>query len=261
MAMQETVSRADEGMVGAAPLVELRGVSKHYGEVIALKDVDFALMPNEIHAMVGDNGSGKSTLIKIVSGAIQPSSGELYVEGQRVHFTQPKDALALGIATLYQDLALIETRNISQNLYLGREPCRRFGWVDRQQMIRGAYEMIESIKQMNVTDIEAMVSDLSGGQRQAVAIGRAIHKGSKVLLLDEPAAALGIREAHEVLNLILDLKAQGQTIVIVAHNLAHVFRVADRITVLRGGGRVGTVVKSDTNIDEVSKMIIGVAVL
>ena len=261
MAMQETVSRADEGMVGAAPLVELRGVSKYYGEVTALKDVDFALMPNEIHALVGDNGSGKSTLIKVISGAIRPSSGEVYVEGQRVHFTQPTDAFALGIATLYQDLALIETRNIFQNLYLGREPCRRFGWVDRKQMIRGAHKMIESIKQMNVTDIEAMVSDLSGGQRQAVAIGRAIHEGSKVLLLDEPAAALGIREAHEVLNLILDLKAQGQTIVIVAHNLAHVFRVADRITVLRGGGRVGTVVKSDTNIDEVSKMIIGVAVL
>lgn len=259
--MRKAVTRADEGMVGVAPIVELRGVSKHYGEVTALNDVDFALMPNEIHAMVGDNGSGKSTLIKIISGAIQPSSGELYVEGQRVHFTQPTDAFALGIATLYQDLALIETRNIFQNLYLGREPCRRFGWVDRQQMIRGAHEMLETIKQMNVTNIEAMVSDLSGGQRQAVAIGRAIHEGSKVLLLDEPAAALGIREAHEVLNLILELKAQGQTILIVAHNLAHIFRVADRITVLRGSERVGTVVKSDTSIDEVSNMIIGVAVL
>ena len=124
-------------------------------------------------------------------------------------------------------------------------------------MIRGAHEMIESIKQMNVTDIEVMVSDLSGGQRQAVAIGRAIHEGSKILILDEPAAALGIREAHEVLNLILDLKAKGQTIIIVAHNLAHIFRVADRISVLRGSRRVGTVVKSNTNIDEVSKMIIG----
>lgn len=259
--MQETVTRADEGMVGVAPIIELRGVSKYYGEVTALKDVDFALMPNEIQALVGDNGSGKSTLIKVISGAIQPSSGELYVEGQRVHFTQPTDAFALGIATLYQDLALIDSRNIFENLFLGREPCRRFGLVDRQQMIHGAHEMVESIKQMNITDIGASVADLSGGQRQAVAIGRAMHWGSRVLLLDEPAAALGVREAHEVLNLILDLKAQGQTIVIVAHNLTHVFRVADRISVLRGGRRVATVVKSDTNVDEVVKMITGAAVL
>ena len=261
MAMQETVTRADEGMVGVAPIIELRGVSKYYGQITALKDVDFTLMPNEIHAVVGDNGSGKSTLIKIVSGAMQPSSGELYVDGQRVYFTDPRDAFALGIVTLYQDLALVETRNISENLYLGREPCRRFGLVDRRQMILGAYEMVESIKQMNITDIDAMVSDLSGGQRQAVAIGRAMHWGSRVMLLDEPAAALGVREAHGVLNLILELKARGQTIVIVAHNLTHIFRVADRISVLRGGRRVGTVVKSDTNVDEVVKMITGTDML
>jgi simple sugar transport system ATP-binding protein len=261
MAIKKVVTKADEGIVGVSPIIKLRGVSKYYGHVTALKDVDFTLLPTEIHALVGDNGSGKSTLINIISGAIQPSSGEFYVDGQRVHFTKPRDAFALGIATLYQDLALVDSRNIFENLYLGREPCHRFGFVDRQEMIRGAHEMVKSIKQMNITDIESKVSDLSGGQRQAVAIGRAMHWGSRVLLLDEPTAALGIREAHEVLNLIADLKTKGQTIIVVAHNLAHVFRVADRITVLRSGKLIGTVVKSDTNHDEVTKMITGADML
>jgi ABC-type sugar transport system ATPase subunit len=238
----------------------MRRVSKYYGHVRALIDVDFALLPGEIHALVGDNGAGKSTLIKILSGATEPTTGEIYVAGQRVTFRQPDDAFAVGIATLYQDLALVNCRSIAENLFLGREPTRS-GFVQRGRMVREARAMLASFKQMNITDVEAKVSDLSGGQRQAVAIGRAVHEGSKILLLDEPTAALGVRESHQILDLIASLKAQGRSILIVSHNLAHVFRIADRITVLRGGRRVDTVTKHAVTPDDVVKMITGAAVL
>ena len=243
------------------PIIELRQVSKNYGYVNALNKVDFTLIPNEIHSLVGDNGSGKSTLVKIIAGVLKPQEGKLYFKGQEVHFSDPKDALALGIATCYQDLALVGSRNIWQNLFLGREIVGPFGWVNSKKMKIMARESLDEVKQMNITDIEAEVSNLSGGQRQAVAINRAMHWGSEVLLLDEPAAALGVREAHEVLNLIMDLKRKGHTILIVAHNLTHVFRVADTITVLRGGRKIGTVHKKSTNVDEVVKMITGAEML
>lgn len=242
------------------PFIELRAITKYYGHVRALEDVDFSLLPGEIHALVGDNGAGKSTLIKIISGAIAPSSGAIYVGGARVTFTQPDDAFAAGIATLYQDLALVSCRSIAENLFLGREPTR-WGFVHRSRMEREANTILASFKQMNITDIEARVSDLSGGQRQAVAIGRAVHEGSRILLLDEPTAALGIREAQHILDLLEHLKAPARSILIVSHNLAHVFRIADRITVLRGGSRVGTVAKKDVTPDDIVKMITGVAVL
>jgi ABC-type sugar transport system ATPase subunit len=261
VAIQKNLTNADEVTTKTKPIVELRQISMHYGHIIALENIDFCIMPNEIHALVGDNGSGKSTLIKIISGAIKPISGELYFEGEKVNFTDPGDALRLGVATLYQDLALVGSRNIYQNLFLGREISGRFGWVNSKKMSSIAKEMLSSIKQMNITDVEAKVSNLSGGQRQAVAIGRAMHWGSKVLLLDEPAAALGIREAHEVLNLIMDIKAKGQSILIVAHNLTHVFRIADSITVLRGGRIVGTVSKNSTDVDTIIKMITGTDML
>jgi ABC-type sugar transport system ATPase subunit len=256
--------QARDGQVGAqapaASFIELRAISKYYGHVRALEGVDFSLLPGEIHALVGDNGAGKSTLIKIISGAIAPSSGAIYVGGARVSFTQPDDAFAAGIATLYQDLALVSCRSIAENLFLGREPTR-WGFVRRGQMEREANTVLASFKQMNITDIEARVSDLSGGQRQAVAIGRAVHEGSRILLLDEPTAALGIRESQHILDLLEHLKGPARSILIVSHNLSHVFRIADRITVLRGGALVGTVAKSDATPDDIVKMITGAAVL
>jgi ABC-type sugar transport system ATPase subunit len=244
----------------AVPLIEARGVSKHYGHVRALEGVDLSLREGEIHALVGDNGAGKSTLVKVLAGAVEPTSGELYVEGKRVRFRGPRDAFAAGIATLYQDLALVGCRDIAENLFLGREPTR-FGFVDRGRMVREARAVLASLRQMNITDVGAKVAGLSGGQRQAVAIGRAIHEGGKGLLLDEPTAALGVREAHQLLDFIEGLKLQRRAVLVVTHNLAHVFRIADRITVLHGGRKVGTVAKADTTPDEVVKMITGAALL
>jgi simple sugar transport system ATP-binding protein len=241
------------------PIMELRQVSKHFGSVTALDHVDFFVYPEEIHALVGDNGAGKSTMIKCIAGAHQPSSGEMYVDGKLVTLTRPEDAFALGIATVYQHLALIPTRDIADNLFVGREPTR-FGFVDRKKMVDEA-RALKKLLAINIPKVNSLVSRLSGGQRQAVAIGRAVHEGSRILVMDEPTAALGVRESHQMLDLIERLTGQGKTVVIISHNLAHVFRVADRITVIRGGHIVGSVLKADTTPDEVVKMITGAVLL
>jgi ABC-type sugar transport system ATPase subunit len=256
----QELERRDEAYLRVAPLIELRSVSKFYGHVRALAGVDFSILPGEVHALVGDNGAGKSTLIKIISGAVAPTTGEILVAGARVSFKQPEDAFVLGIATLYQDLALVGCRSIAENLFLGREPTR-WGFVRRRLMEREARAMLASFQQMNIRDLAAKVSDLSGGQRQAVAIGRAVHEGSRLLLLDEPTAALGIRESQHILTLIEGLRGCDRSILIVSHNLAHVFRIADRITVLRGGSRVATMAKEAVTPDDVVKMITGAALL
>ena len=243
------------------PLAELKGVSKHFGSVRALDDVDFALYPNEIHALVGDNGAGKSTLIKILSGAHQPTAGQVYVDGQPVVLEKPNDAFELGIVTLYQDLALVNCRSISHNIFLGQELTKLGVFIDSSRMNRESRELVESLGQVNIASVETEVEKLSGGQRQAVAISRIVHRGGRIVLLDEPTAALGVREAHEILNLIQSLKNKDRAIVIVSHNLAHVFRISDRITVLRGGKRAGTRMHADTDPDDIVKMITGADLL
>jgi ABC-type sugar transport system ATPase subunit len=212
-----------------------------------------------VQALVGDNGAGKSTLVKIISGAHQPDRGEMLFRGKPVHFTSPSDAFALGIATVYQDLALVGTRDVAHNLFVGREPTR-WGMVDRRKMVTEAQQVIQRLN-VDIPSVDALVSNLSGGQRQAVAIGRAVHEGRAILMLDEPAAALGVRESHQILTLIEKLRDQGEAIVIVSHNLLHVFRVADRITVLRRGHLVGSRLKSETTADEIVKMITGADML
>jgi ABC-type sugar transport system ATPase subunit len=246
--------------VATQPLLEARGVSKFYGHVQALDDVGFQLLPGEIHALVGDNGAGKSTLVKIFAGAIPPTEGEVLIDGEPVELASPLDAFARGISTVYQSLALVGCRNIAENVFLGQEPTR-YGFIRRRHMHREARRIVTGLKQMNVTDTHVKVSDLSGGQRQAVAIAREVGLGSRILVLDEPTAALGVRESHQVLNVIADLRGERRSIVIVSHNLAHVFRLADRITVLRGGRRVGTVGRADVSQDEIVKMITGAATL
>jgi fructose transport system ATP-binding protein len=243
-------------MAGPAPLIEARRLSKHYGHVRALDGVDFALLPGETHALVGDNGAGKSTLVKIIAGAVRPSSGELYVDGAPALFSAPEQALAAGISTVHQNLALVGTRTIADNLFLGREPTR-WGFIRRRSMRTEAARMLADLKQMNVRDTDALVSELSGGQRQAVAIARGVRLGSRVLILDEPTAALGVRESREVLSLIQRLADGRRSILIISHNLAHVFEVAGRITVLRGGRGVGTVLARDVVPDDVVRMITG----
>lgn len=241
------------------PVFEMRGISKRFGHVDALIEVDFAVLPGEILALVGDNGAGKSTLIKTASGVYMPDKGEIYVNGQRVHLATPHDARNQGIATVYQDLALADSRDVAANLFLGREPTR-FGMVDKARMNREAREVLRRLR-TNIPSVQTPVGLLSGGQRQAVAIARAISQGGRIFIMDEPTAALGVRESANVLRLILGLKEQGSSVVVISHNLRHVFSIADRITVMRRGRKVGTRLKSDSTPDEVVRMITGADML
>ena len=222
----------------------------------ALRGVDLDLMPGEVHALVGDNGAGKSTLVKIIAGAIQATEGEILLDGRRVNFTEPSEALAAGISTVYQSLALVGCRSIAANLFLGREPSR-FGFVRSREMNAKAEQMLTDLRQLNITEIHAEVDDLSGGQRQAVAIARGVRLGQRVLILDEPTAALGVREAAGVLELIRTLRGTQRTLLLISHNLQHVFDVSDRITVLRAGRKVGTVRREQTTSDQIVAMITG----
>jgi ABC-type sugar transport system ATPase subunit len=221
--------------------------------------VNFAIYPGEIQALVGDNGAGKSTLVKIIAGAHRADRGQILSRGTVVQISSPSDAFNLGIATVYQDLALIPTRDIVHNLFVGREPTR-WAMVDRRRMAAESRRVIELLN-VDIPSVDAVVSNLSGGQRQAVAIGRAVHEGKSIMILDEPTAALGVQESHQILTLIEKLRDQGQAIVIVSHNLLHVFRVADRITVLRRGRLVGSRLKAETTPDDIVKMITGADML
>ncbi len=238
------------------PIITVRGIRKFYGHVEALRGVDLDLMPGEVHALVGDNGAGKTTLVKIIAGAIQATEGEVHLDGQRVHFTEPSEALEAGISTVYQSLALVGCRSIAANLFLGREPSR-FGFVRSKEMNAKAEEMLTELRQLNITEIHAEVDDLSGGQRQAVAIARGVRLGQRVLILDEPTAALGVREAAGVLELIRALRGSQRTLLLISHNLQHVFDVSDRITVLRAGRKVGTVRRDQATSDQIVSMITG----
>lgn len=240
------------------PIIDVRGIRKLYGHVEALRGVDLQLMPGEVHAVVGDNGAGKSTLVKIIAGAIQPTEGEVRLDGRAVRFTEPREALEAGISTVYQGLALVGCRSIAANLFLGREPSR-YGFVRSREMNAKAQEMLTELRQLNITDIHAEVDDLSGGQRQAVAIARGVRLGQRVLILDEPTAALGVREAAGVLELIRTLRGSHRTMLLISHNLQHVFDVSDRITVLRAGQRVGTVKRDQATQDQIVSMITGSA--
>ena len=240
----------------ATPIISVRGIRKFYGHVEALRGVDLDLMPGEVHALVGDNGAGKSTLVKIIAGAIQATEGEIFLDGRHVNFTQPSEALAAGISTVYQSLALVGCRSIAANLFLGREPSR-FGFVRSREMNAKAEQMLTDLRQLNITEIHAEVDDLSGGQRQAVAIARGVRLGQRVLILDEPTAALGVREAAGVLELIRTLRGSERTLLLISHNLQHVFDVSDRITVLRAGRKVGTMRREQTTSDQIVAMITG----
>jgi ribose/xylose/arabinose/galactoside ABC-type transport system permease subunit/ABC-type multidrug transport system ATPase subunit len=243
------------------PILELHGINKRYGYVQALEGIDFELYPGEVLALVGDNGAGKSTLVKIASGAIQPDTGEICVRGKKITFEGPRNAMDLGIAVLYQDLALVDCRNILSNLFLGREPQRMGGLlVDSNSMEKGSKMMLNGLR-INIPSVKTPVQYLSGGQRQGVAIGRAISQGAMIIFLDEPTAALGVRESRQVLTLIEELKKAGCSVVVISHNLAHVFSVADRIFVLRGGRRVGVWRKKETTADEIVSAITGAKVL
>jgi fructose transport system ATP-binding protein len=226
------------------PILKGRGLVKRYGRVVALDHCDFDLYPGEILAVIGDNGAGKSTLIKAISGAVVPDEGEIWLEKSKVHFTKPTEARDAGIETVYQTLAMSPALSIADNMFMGRE-MRKPGWrgrwlrqLDRPRMEGFAREKLTELGLMTIQNINQPVETLSGGQRQGVAVARAAAFGSKVIILDEPTAALGVKESRRVLELILDVKSRGIPIILISHNMPHVFEVADRIHVHRLGRRL-----------------------
>ena len=242
-----------------ANVLEARGISKRYGKVQALTDIELYLEEGEILALVGDNGAGKSTLIKILGGALRSDTGQILIDGAPAEIENPLDAKHLGIEVVYQDLALINSLNVYQNLFLGREIRKRVAFIpilDQKSMERQAKEKLNELG-VRVKNFRAWVSKLSGGQRQSIAVARAASFGRKIVILDEPTAALGVRESQHVLQIVRELKNKGASIIIITHNMEHAFAVADRFMVIRLGSLVGVRRKSETNIDEIVKMITG----
>jgi ABC-type sugar transport system ATPase subunit len=238
-------------------LLSARGLFKSFGHVRALQDVDLDIRQAEVLAIVGDNGAGKSTLTKILSGVYQPDRGEIQVNGRAVRINNPHEARELGIATVFQNLALVDSRDVAANLFLGREPTRWKFFVDRKKMIADAQRVVAELR-VNMPSMTVDVGHLSGGQRQTLAIGRATAQQGRIILMDEPTAALGVREARKVLDLIRHLKSTGTGLVVISHNLRHVFSVADRILVLRRGRVAGVRDKAATTPDEIVRLIVGV---
>jgi D-xylose transport system ATP-binding protein len=223
-------------------LLELRGITKRFGAVQALRGVDLEVRAGEVVALVGDNGAGKSTLIGVMSGTVVCDTGQLLFEGRPATLTGPKDASALGVATVYQDLALCDNLDIVANLFLGRETARPggpLGWLDEVAMERQARTLLDQLE-VSVPSLRSRVGALSGGQRQSIAVARSMMGDPKVVLLDEPTAALGVAQSRQVLALVGRLRERGLGVVIISHNLADVFAISDRIVVLRLGQRVAT---------------------
>jgi fructose transport system ATP-binding protein len=226
------------------PILKTRGLTKRYGTVVALDHADFDLYPNEILGVIGDNGAGKSTLIKTLTGAVTPDSGEITLEGNVVHFRSPQDAQRHGIEAVYQNLALSPALSIADNMFLGRElrkpgPLGTFLRLsDRSRMQKFARDKLSELGLMTIQNINQAVETLSGGQRQGVAVARAAAFGSKVVIMDEPTAALGVKESRRVLELIRDVKKRGLPIVLISHNMPHVFEVCDRVHIHRLGKRL-----------------------
>lgn len=251
--MSSTTGAGDRGPTttttttgGATPVLEGRRLSKSYGHVRAMVDADFELMPGEILAVIGDNGAGKSTLVKTLSGAVVPDSGELLLDGRPVSFRSPIEARAQGIETVYQDLAVAPALDIASNLFLGRE-VRRSGplggllrMVDARSMREEAQHQLDSLG-VRIPDVRQPVESLSGGQRQSVAVARAAAFGTKLVIMDEPTAALGVRESGMVLDLIRRISARGLPVVLISHNMPHVFDIADRIHIHRLGRRIAVI--------------------
>lgn len=241
-------------------ILELEDVGKDFGSVIALRDISFQLARGEVHCLLGDNGAGKSTLIKILSGVFAPDRGVYRVDGKPVHFSSPRQALDLGIATVYQDLALVPLMSVARNFFIGREPT---GWLwgVLPRMLHADTEAIAASKLadmgINIRDARQNVGTMSGGERQCLAIARAIHFGARVLILDEPTAALGVKQSFNVLKLVAHARARGISVIFISHNIEHAFPVGDRFTLLNRGRSLGTFAKHDIEKDQVLDMMAG----
>jgi ABC-type sugar transport system ATPase subunit len=238
----------------SAPLLSADRVGKLFGHVRALRDVSFDLRAGEVLAVLGDNGAGKSTLIKILSGVYDLTEGRLSVRGEDVTFGKPADATAKGIATVYQDLALVDTRDVAANLFLGRE-FRRGPFVDRRRMYREAEEVLAGLT-IQLPSVRVPIYLLSGGQRQAVAIARVLVGGADIVIMDEPTAALGVQESERVLRLVRDLRDSGKAVILISHNLQQVWQTADRIMVMHLGRVAGIRRRADSTVEEIVKLIV-----
>jgi D-xylose transport system ATP-binding protein len=237
------------------PVLELRGVSKAFGAVQALYEVDFHVAAGQVMALVGDNGAGKSTLIKCIAGIYSTDSGEVIFEGQHVNIHGPKDAARLGIEIVYQDLALADNLDVVQNMFLGREELASLRRLDEVTMERRAQDTLSSLSVTTIRSVRQTVAGLSGGQRQSVAVAKAVMWNSKVVILDEPTAALGVAQTKQVLDLVERLGQQGLAVILISHNLHDIFQVADLITVLRLGQNVAEFKRRETNQQEVVEAI------
>jgi D-xylose transport system ATP-binding protein len=237
------------------PLLELRGVSKSFGAVQALYKVDFHVAPGEVMALVGDNGAGKSTLIKGIAGIYPFDEGEVLYEGQPVHIHGPKEASSLGIEVVYQDLALADNLDVVQNMYLGREPTDTFRRLDEMAMETRAKKTLSDLSVTTIRSVRQTVAGLSGGQRQSVAVAKAVMWNSKLVILDEPTAALGVAQTRQVLDLVARLGQQGLAVILISHNLHDIFEVADDITVLRLGQNVAVYKRTETTQQQVVEAI------
>lgn len=248
------------------PVLEARGLFKRWGRVVAMDGADFELRPDEILAVIGDNGAGKSTMIKALAGAIRPDVGEIRLDGKLVDFRNPMDARNAGIESVFQNLALSPALSIADNLFLGREirkPGPAGRWLrslDRSAMAAEARRQVGALGLSTIQDIHQKVETLSGGQRQGVAVARACAFGGRVVIMDEPTAALGVKESRKVLDLILDVRRRGLPIVLISHNMPHVFEVADRIHIHRLGRRLAVVRPKDFTMSDIVSFMTGASV-
>ena len=252
--MTATATAATEPRTGV-PTLELRGITKSFGSVQALSEVDFEVRSGEVMALVGDNGAGKSTLIKCIAGIYSIDDGDVFFDGQKVDIHGPKDAGKLGIEVVYQDLALCDNLDVVQNMYLGREERDWLFRLKEAEMERRTAETLKTLSVTTIRSIRQHVASLSGGQRQSVAVARSVMWNSRVVILDEPTAALGVAQTRQVLELVKRLAEQGLAVVLISHNLHDVFEVATRITVLRLGRDVGVYEREKTTQQEVVQAI------
>src|SRR6202048_2877249 len=241
------------------PIIELQGVDKVFGKVTALQDISFKLFPSEVHCLLGDNGAGKSTLIKILSGVHRPTRGEFRFLNAPVELDSPRQALDLGIATVFQDLAMLPRMSITRNFFLGREPKKNFGPIKIFDSASAERTTTEELKKIGIRlrDPDQAVGTLSGGERQAVAIARAVYFGAKVLILDEPTSALGVKEAAVVLKYVVQSKAKGIGVIFITHNPHHAYPVGDRFVLLNRGRLMASYVKRETTVDGLTEMVAG----
>jgi simple sugar transport system ATP-binding protein len=246
-------------MPNPTPLVEMQDMYKYFGNVLALHSVSLHVHAGEVMCLLGDNGAGKSTLIKLLSGVYQPTQGRVLINGHDAHFSSPADALDAGIATVYQDLAMVPLMSVTRNFFMGREPTKGFGFlrrVDWRQADRITLEEMEKIG-IEVRDPSQPVGTLSGGERQCVAIARAIYFGARILILDEPTSALGVRQASVVLRYIAQAKARNLGVIFITHNVHHAYPVGDAFTILKRGRSLGTFRKADISRDALLGMMAG----